>query len=94
MAKTEVYSWRIEPSTKAALEEEARERDTPVAAVLDEIVGDWLARRPRRTDDEEQRRLRAAAAPYVGAFHGGDPHRAERARERLRGRLEGRRAAP
>lgn len=87
MAKTDVYSWRVDPATKAALEEAARERRASVAAVLDEIVGEWLSRRENGTGAEEQRRLHEAASRYVGAITGGEPQRADSARERVRERL-------
>ena len=87
MAKTEVYSWRLEPSRKAALEGLARQKNASVAAVLDEIVDDWLATRPTPSDDEQQRRLHEVAARHVGAITGGDPERATNARERIRARL-------
>lgn len=87
MPKTDVYSWRLESATKAALQEAARERGASVAAVLDEIVGEWLARRENGTGIGEQRRLHAAASRYVGAIDGGEPRRAETSRERARKRL-------
>lgn len=88
MAKTDVYSWRVRPSTKEGLEQAARERGASVAAVLDEIVEDWLARRPAQGgEDEEQRRLHRAASRFVGMIEGGEPDRAERARELVRERL-------
>ena len=34
MSKTEVYSWRVSPETKAALEEEARREGLTLAALL------------------------------------------------------------
>lgn len=87
MAKTDVYSWRVDPTTKAALEEAARERRASVAAVLDEIVGEWLSRRENGTEVEEQRRLHEAASRYVGAIEGGEPARAATSRQRVRERL-------
>lgn len=87
MAKTDVYSWRLDATTKSALEEAARERRASVAAVLDEIVTDWLSRRENGTEVEEQRRLREAASRYVGAIEGGDPARATTSRQRVRERL-------
>lgn len=92
MSKTEVYSWRLEPAIKEALEEAARERRASVAAVLDEIVDEWLSRRENGSDEEDQRCLHRAASRFVGAISGGDAHRAENARERVRERLRQRRA--
>lgn len=93
MAKTDVYSWRLDATTKSALEEAARERRASVAAVLDEIVTEWLSRRENGTGVEEQRRLHEAANRYVGAFEGGDPERAATSRQRVRERLRRRAGA-
>jgi hypothetical protein len=89
-----VYSWRLSPDTKSALEHEARREGESLAALLDRIAAEWLAARRRRSgnDDAEQARLHAAAVRSIGAFGGGDPARAERARATLRQRLSGRRA--
>lgn len=84
MAKTEVFSWRLDPSTKAALEDAARERKASVAAALDEIVEEWLSRRVTGSGADEQRALHRAARRYIGAIEGGDPDRAETSRGRLR----------
>jgi hypothetical protein len=92
MAKTEVYSWRLDPATKVALEDAARKRRASVAAVLDEIVEDWMSRRSTGSDTEEQEALHQAASRYIGAIEGGDPHRAQASRQRLRERLGRRRA--
>lgn len=76
MAKTEVYSWRLAPERKAALEAGARAAGKTVAQVLDELSAEWLA--SRTADDEaEQRRLHAAVAKFIGTISGGDPHRSE-----------------
>ena len=89
MNKTEVYSWRISPDAKSALELEARREGASVAALLDRIAAEWLiARRSSTaTDGAEQARLHAAAAKTLGRIAGGDPNRAERAREAIRERL-------
>lgn len=88
MAKTDVYSWRLDPATKAALEDAARERKVSVAAVLDEIVAEWMAGRENGEGIEGQRRLHRAASRFVGSIAGGDPARAESSRDRLRERLK------
>jgi len=77
MAKTEVYSWRLSPERKAALEAKARAADKTVAQVLDSLAEDWLAARSTEEDEAEQRRLHATAAKFVGAISGGDPYRSE-----------------
>ena len=91
MAKTAVYSWRLSPDLKLALEEAARDSRESVAELLEKILREWLARRSSRDDEEQQRRLHAAAAGYFGTVEGGDPDRATKAREILRERLVRRR---
>ena len=88
MPKTEVYSWRVSPETKTALEIEARRRETTLAALLDRVTREWLrTRRPSIGEDEEQQRLHAAAARTFGSIAGSEPRRAERARTLVRQRL-------
>ncbi len=89
MAKTEVYSWRVDPQIKMALEAEARSQGTTLAEVLDRIAKQWLeARKQQNSDDEaEQARLHAAAAKCIGTISGGDPHRSEKVSETVRKRL-------
>ena len=73
MAKTEVYSWRVDPQIKMALEAEARLQGTTLAEVLDRIAKQWLETRKQQNGDDEaeQARLHAAAAKYAGAISGG-----------------------
>ncbi len=86
--KTEVYSWRVAPSLKADLERVARVRKIRVSAVLDMAVRDWLAKNAVDiADDDEQKRLHAAAAPFIGVFAGRNPRRSEMVREFIRKRL-------
>ncbi|MGH9355108.1 MAG: hypothetical protein ACRD10_03175 [Terriglobia bacterium] len=86
--KTEVYSWRLSREIKSDLEEEARLRKLPVSSVLDIAVRDWLEKSGMDTaGSEAQRRLHAAAAACFGALAGGNPRRAEMARELIRKRL-------
>jgi hypothetical protein len=89
MAKTEVYSWRVDPQIKMALEEEARSQGKSVAAVLDTIAKQWLQRRKRNNGDDEaeQARLHAKVMKLAGSISGGDPHRSEKVRESVRERL-------
>ncbi len=89
MAKTEVYSWRVDPQIKMALEAEARRQRRSVADVLDMIAKEWLASRKADDwqDDAEQARLHAAAAKWIGSISGGDPHRSQKVRETVRKRL-------
>ncbi len=92
--KTDVYSWRLSRARKVALEEAARAERTSVAELLDRATGEWIRSRQLGTgaDDRDQTRLRSAAARFVGALRGGDPHRSRRARVRLRAKLTRRRA--
>ncbi len=96
MAKTEVYSWRVEPELKTALERAAREQEKSVGELLAEIAESWIAESTARRgedDEAEQARLRAASRPFVGSLAGGDPGQAAEARQRLRKRLAKRHAA-
>jgi hypothetical protein len=86
--KTIVYSWRLTPGRKARLERIARRRKLKIAQVLDIAVDDWLARQADEiADDEEQKRLHAAAEPLMGVFAGRNPRRSEMVREIVRKRL-------
>ena len=91
--RTEVYSWRLSGELKSDLEREARLRKLPVSAVLETAVRDWLKEGDADSSEEEtQRRLHRAAAECLGAFAGGNPRRAQTARDELRKRLRRRRA--
>jgi len=93
MAKSEVYSWRLSIETKSALEETARRKQSSVAELLDQIVGDWLASQQEQEADEvEQQRLHAAALKTIGTLRGDDPDRASNAKRLLRAKLAQRRA--
>lgn len=85
--RTEVYSWRLPVELKASLEQEARRRNVPLSALLDEAARSLLALNSGADDAEEQERLQAAALACCGAIAGGDPHRAETARQRVRERI-------
>ena len=89
MAKTEVYSWRVDPRIKMALEAEARLQGTTMAEVLDRIAKQWLETRKQQNGDDEaeQARLHAAAAKYAGAISGGDPYGSEKVRGVVRKRV-------
>lgn len=84
--KTEVYSWRLSVQRKAELEAEARREATSVSKLLEQITTDWLAQRRNghSNDDAEQAAIRKRALSAIGSIHGGDPMRAERARELVR----------
>ncbi|MBM3220533.1 MAG: hypothetical protein FJZ38_18000 [Candidatus Rokubacteria bacterium] len=93
MKKSEVYSWRVAPATKAALEAEARRARSSVATLLDQIAHDWLRSRQGGEDGDaaEQARRHAALAKVIGLIDGRDPHRAERGRVVIRERFKRRR---
>jgi hypothetical protein len=87
--KTEVYSWRVSRELKSDLEQQAKLRQTSLSAVLNLAVRDWLKQSAVTVgDDEEQRRLHAAGMNCVGAIAGGNPRRAETARQAIRERLK------
>lgn len=86
--KSEVLSWRISADRKSELEREARMRKTSVSAVLDLAVDELLKHRATGwDDDEEQRRLHAAAEKCMGVVAGDDPYRSENASKLVRERL-------
>jgi hypothetical protein len=95
MAKTEVYSWRVAPELKAALERAARRESISLADLLDRLATDWLSveRKLAPADEDEQSRLRASAAAVFGSIAGGDARRSEKARRAIRKRLARKRAS-
>ena len=93
MAKSEVYSWRLSLETKSVLEELARQNQSSIAELLDQIVNDWLARQQAlKADDAEQERLQQAALQTLGTIQGDNPERASNAKALLRAKLAQRRA--
>ena len=92
--KSEVYSWRLAPDLKAQLEQRAREEGIGLAALLERISRDWLREKAVACseDEREQARIKAAAMRAIGTLRGDDPERSERVRERVRARLEQKRA--
>jgi len=88
MSKTEVYSWRISPATKLAIENEARREKTTVAALLDRITKEWMESRRGQTDDAEQGRLHARVEKTIGTISGHNPKRSEGVRQSVRRRLK------
>ena len=90
--KTPVYSWRVAPETKSAIEQQARERGETMAELLDRIIRDWLER--QRTSgkggDKREVKMRTLALRACGTIAGGDPGRATHARQELRRRLTAR----
>jgi len=70
MNKTEIYTWRLSPMTKAALEEAAREQKRSIADLLEEIVSASLGQSGQESDAEWQRALHARAAEFAGCLAG------------------------
>ena len=90
---TEVYSWRVSRELKSDLERQARIRKTSLSAVLNLAARDWLKQSAAAVgEDEAQRRLPEAGMKCMGAIAGGNPRRAETAREAIRERLKRRHA--
>ena len=89
MAKSEVYSWRVSPETKRALEFEARREGESLGNLLERITREWVEtrRESRMGDALEQARLHAAADKCFGAIAGSDPARSEKVRSEVRRRL-------
>src|SRR3954468_15945683 len=87
--KTTVYSWRVSPETKSAIESCARERGETIAALLDRITRDWLKleRSGQKDTDSWEAEVRARALAACGTIAGDDPSRAERSRHLVRRRL-------
>jgi hypothetical protein len=90
--KTEVYSWRLSPALKGALEDAAREERVSVARLIERLVSRGLTEQAAGAGGAREARARAAAMRFIGVLQGGDPRRAERARRRIRARLVKRRA--
>lgn len=93
--KTEVYTWRVSSTTKANLEEAARNANRSVAQLLDEIVAEHLSSTEGTSESEveTQRRLHARANRFAGCIASGGGRRSERVRELVRARLKRRRAS-
>lgn len=88
-----MYSWRVSRELKSDLERQARIRKTSISAVLNLAVREWLKQSAATIgEDDEQRLLHESAMKFVGAFAGGNPRRAETARQAVGDRLKRRRA--
>jgi hypothetical protein len=75
MSKSTTLSWRLSTDLKARLEAAAREENADVAAILERVVQEWLAKRPRpltpEEDAAEQRRLREQLLKAAGTVSSG-----------------------
>jgi len=89
MAKTEVYSWRLDPDFKMELEAEVRRDGMTLAEVLHRLAKQWLEERRRRNGDDEaeQARLHAAVAKCFGTIAAG-PDFSENVSAKVRMRLK------
>jgi hypothetical protein len=88
-----VYSWRLSRELKSDLEHAARLKKVSASAILETTVRDWLQKVRTDTDDDQvQRDLQAEAAICLGSLAGGNPRRAETARDAIRRRLAKRHA--
>ncbi|SRR5581483_487787 len=89
MAKTEVYSWRLDADLKRRLEEAARAEKTSVGGLLERIARNWLGENNSSADHEAlQRRLHAEILKVIGTVSlEQGPYTRERIRQVVRGRL-------
>jgi len=62
MAKSEVFSWRLSPELKSALEHRARMEGRSVSGLLDRVVQDWLRNGKSDADDTLEEATCALAA--------------------------------
>ncbi len=85
MAKTEIYSWRLDPEIKMGLEQQARRHGISLARFLDRTARQVIedGRRDSR-DGAEQARLHVIAAKYAGVFAGSDRFASEQVSEVVR----------
>ena len=90
--KSDVYSWRVAPAKKVALENRARLEGTSLAQLLDRITQEWLVARNNEIDPGEQMRLHAAVRKTLGVMSGKNPDRAEQSSAAIRKRLADRRS--
>jgi predicted DNA-binding ribbon-helix-helix protein len=90
MQRPEVYDRHAAVPFQKELEEAARSREMSVDALLEQIVREWLERAARHEAESEedlQQRIRTAAAPFIGAIHGGGGARSENVGSEVRARL-------
>src|SRR5579859_3906807 len=87
--KSEIFTWRVSPEVKSALEREARRERVTVAALLDLITRQWLQDRRTKLAREAggQSKLHARAARSIGKIAGENSFRAQSVRTLVRERL-------
>ena len=94
MAKSEVYSWRLNSDLKTDLDLHTRLQGKTLAEVLNMLAKGWLEEQKLQNseNESEQARLHAIAARFVGSISGGDPHASQTVREVVRQRIRERNA--
>jgi|RhiMetdeSRZDD1v2_1073273.scaffolds.fasta_scaffold2662116_1 hypothetical protein len=85
MNKSAVYSWRVSPAIKTALEERARTSGKSLGSLLDTIAEEWL--RVNAISGTDQGELQKRVARTFGALRSGQRNRSERTRALVRDRL-------
>ena len=72
-----------------SLEMEARNAGISLSALLDRITGEWLsaAKTSGQSKGDEQARLHAGIAEFIGTISGGNSRRSENVRSEVRKRL-------
>jgi len=91
MAKSEVYSWRVSPQMKRALEETARRQKQSISTLLEKIVAQSFRNDGEGWNEEEaalQKRLHAAGLSAIGKIKSGRTDRSKRVREEVRRKLQ------
>lgn len=91
MAKSEVYSWRIAPQMKQALEEAARRHKQSISSLLARIVAESLRNPVDGWNEEEralQERLHTAGSAALGKIKSGRADRSQRVRAEVRRKLQ------
>jgi predicted transcriptional regulator len=75
MAKTEVYSWRVDPDLKRELEATAQANNTSVGAVIERACRSWIERSDQNTaavESEVARRRRVLLEIFADALAADD----------------------
>ncbi len=86
--KTEVYSWRLSSDLKSDLERAARHRRVTLSSILEEAARKWLIESAASlSGDETQKKLHAAAEPFIGTLTGLHTADAQSVRKVIRRRL-------
>lgn len=85
MAKTVVYSWRLDPALKRALDDAAKHEARPLSELLEDaarLLLDTLGQGP-----EQEEKARAAAKLAIGSIKSGQRNRSTSVRELVRAKL-------